>query len=245
MFRVSVLIPVYNAEKYLSRCLESVVNQTLKDIEIVAIDDGSTDSSAQILDDYASAYSFIKVFHQKNAGVVKTRCNLMSLVSGEYIAWIDSDDFMKPLMLEKLYNKAKEADADVVLCDYDYYPAEVKTKYKWYKKYEGIIDWNFIERNTQQWNKLVRTSFSESLNMRKLMDESGEGAYAFALIKAKRIASVDEKLYHYRVGHTSLSNNMKNVESYKVDIKKTENQLKNAKAFNLDNNWLEIGRAHV
>lgn len=239
MYSVSVLIPVCNAEKYLGQCIDSVINQSLKDLEIIAVDDGSTDSSPQMLEEYAEAYPFIKVFHQKNVGVVKTRCKLMSLASGEFVAWIDADDFMEPLMLEKMYTKAKTEDADVVICDYDWYPTDIKIKYKWYKEYNGAVNWNFIERNTQQWNKLVKREFLENLNMRMVMEEAGEGAYAFALIQAKKIASIDEKLYHYRVGHTSLSNNMKNVERYKIDMEKTENQLKFAEKLDLGANWLE------
>lgn len=233
MIKISVLIPVYNAEKYLKECLDSVVKQTLNDIEVIAIDDGSTDESPQILDAYASMYPNVTVIHQKNMGVVATRCNLLKMAKGEYIAWIDSDDFMEPSMMEKMYQKAKSINSDLILCDYNYYPESVKTKEKWYKPYKGIVDWNFIERNTQQWNKIVKRSLLEEIGITNLMAKGGEGVYAFALIKARKIASIDEELYNYRVGHTSLSSNKANVEWYKKNVVKTKSQLDAATELNL------------
>lgn len=233
MIKISVLIPVYNAGKYLKECLDSVVKQTLNDIEVIAIDDGSTDESPQILDAYASMYPNVTVIHQKNMGVVATRCNLLMMAKGEYVAWIDSDDFMEPSMMEKMYQKAKSLNSDLILCDYSYYPEAVKTKEKWYKPYKGIVDWNFIERNTQQWNKIVKRSLLEEIGITDLMAKGGEGVYAFALIKAKKIASIDEELYNYRVGHTSLSSNKANVEWYKKNVVKTKSQLDAATDLNL------------
>lgn len=231
MVAVSVLIPVYNAEKYLEECLESIVNQTLNSMEVIVLDDGSTDKSSQIIDEYAEKYSFVCAVHRENKGVVKTRCDLMNLAKGEYVAWIDSDDFMELDMLEKMYMKAKESDADLVLCDYSYFPAAIKTKEKWYKPYKGVSDWNFIERNTQQWNKLVKRSLLEELKISEWMAKSGEGIYALVLIKAAKIVSIDSELYHYRVGHTSLSNNKQNVKWYLGNVEKTKEQWEAAKSF--------------
>lgn len=238
MIKISILIPVYNAEKYLKECLDSAVKQTLNDIEVIAIDDGSTDESPEILDTYASMYPNVMVIHQKNMGVVATRCNLLKMAKGEYVAWIDSDDFMEPSMMEKMYQKAKSLNTDLVLCDYNYYPEAVKTKEKWYKPYKGVVDWNFIERNTQQWNKIVKRSLLEEIGIRNLMAKGGEGVYAFALIKGKNIASIDEKLYSYRVGHDSLSSNKKNVEWYKRNVVKTRNQLNEARHLELLADWI-------
>ena len=238
MIKISILIPVYNAEKYLKECLDSVVKQTLNGIEVIAIDDGSTDESPQILDAYASMYPNVSVIHQKNMGVVATRCNLLMMAKGEYVAWIDSDDFMEPSMMEKMYRKAKSLNSDLVLCDYNYYPEAVKTKEKWYKPYKGIVDWNFIERNTQQWNKIVKRSLLEEIGIADLMSEGGEGVYAFTLIKAKKIVSIDEELYNYRVGHASLSNNKGNVEWYKKNVVKTKNQMNEAKHLELPEDWI-------
>lgn len=239
MIAVSVLIPVYNAEKYIRKCLDSVVNQTLENKEVIVIDDGSTDRSPQIIDEYTENYEFIHSYHQENMGVVKTRCKLLSLARGQYIAWIDSDDFMEKNMLEQMYQAGINENAELIMCDYEFFPNSIKNKKKWYKPYKGLVDWHFIERNTQQWNKLVRRTLLEQINMVKWMAKGGEGAYALVLIKANGIVSIDEPLYHYSVGHTSLSNNYNNIEWYANNVDKTKQQLQAAVEIGLSGEWVE------
>lgn len=119
MPKVSVIIPVYNTEKYLSKCFDSVLNQTLKDIEIVAIDDGSKDSSADILEKYAAMYpEKVIVKHKENGGQGIARNIALQLCTGEYIAFLDSDDYYDLTRLEKLYTLAKTNEADFVGCGY-------------------------------------------------------------------------------------------------------------------------------
>lgn len=118
MIRISVIIPVYNAEKYLRECLDSVVAQTLKEIEIICIDDGSEDSSMKILKEYAYKDTRIKVLHQKNMGVVSARKQGVSISSGEYIGFIDSDDWIEPDMYENLYLIAAQNNIDFVTSGY-------------------------------------------------------------------------------------------------------------------------------
>lgn len=117
MVKVSIIVPVYNVEKYLERCLESLVNQTLKDIEILVINDGSPDNSQKIIDDYTKKYKTIKPFIKQNGGISDARNYGIENANGEYIAFIDSDDYVDITMMEKLYNKAKEKDYDIVECD--------------------------------------------------------------------------------------------------------------------------------
>ena len=112
--KVSVIIPVYNTEAYLKRCLDSVINQTLKDIEVIAIDDGSLDNSGKILDKYAQKDSRIRVVHQENSGVGGAYNAGLVLAQGEYVAFLDSDDWIDPTLYADYYIKAKETDADVV-----------------------------------------------------------------------------------------------------------------------------------
>lgn len=227
--KVSILVPVYNSEKYLRKCLTSLVNQTLEDLEIIVIDDGSTDGSGKIIDEYANKYNFFKAYHQNNIGVVKTRSKALMLSSGEYIGWVDSDDFVEPEMFEILYDTVRSDHSDLAYCDYDFYPRKIATKEKWFKNYDGKTkDWNLIERNTQQWNKLVSRELLKKLNMAYWMELCGEGAYAFAMIAAKKISVVHKELYHYRVGHTSLSNNAHNPEWYEKNVLKAKKQLEAA-----------------
>lgn len=117
MTKVSVIVPVYNVEKYLARCLDSLVNQTLKDIEILVINDGSPDNSQKIIDKYSKKYKNVKSFIKPNGGISDARNYGLKYADGEYITFIDSDDYVDVTMMEKLYNKAKEKDYDIVECD--------------------------------------------------------------------------------------------------------------------------------
>lgn len=112
--KVSVIIPIYNSEKYLNRTIDSIIKQTLKDIEIILVDDCSTDSSAKICDNYKDKYNNIKVIHkEKNEGLGMARNTGLEYVTGEFVAFIDSDDYIDQQMYEKLYEDAKEYSADI------------------------------------------------------------------------------------------------------------------------------------
>lgn len=122
MPKVSVIIPVYNVEKYLRQCLDSVINQTLTDIEIICVDDGSTDSSLAILEEYASKDDRIKILKQQNAGAGVARNTGLTIAKGEYLYFFDSDDFLELNALEKLYQQAICVSADICIFkfkDYD------------------------------------------------------------------------------------------------------------------------------
>lgn len=112
--KVSVIVPVYNSERYLRDCLESLLNQTLTELEIILVDDASTDKSFEIMAEYKSQYPKIKIFKsEQNKGQGASRNIGMSLVTGEYIGFLDSDDYVTPTMYENLYNAAKENNADI------------------------------------------------------------------------------------------------------------------------------------
>lgn len=115
--KVSVIIPIYNVEKYLSECVESVINQTLKEIEIILIDDGSTDTSPSICDKYQKKDSRIKVIHKSNGGLSNARNTGLKLAQGEYISFVDADDWIASEMLSKMYLKAKQEHSDVTICN--------------------------------------------------------------------------------------------------------------------------------
>jgi len=117
--KVSVIVPVYNVELYLEKCLDSLVNQTLKEIEIIVVNDGSPDNSQEIIDKYAKEYKNIKAYKKKNGGLSDARNYGIKKASGEYIAFIDSDDYVRLDMYEKMYNKAKSGNFDMVVCDLD------------------------------------------------------------------------------------------------------------------------------
>lgn len=117
--KVSVIVPVYNTEKYLKKCLDSLLNQTLEEIEIVAVNDGSPDGCKDILESYKARYpEKVVVIHKENGGQASARNLALGVCRGEYIGFLDSDDFVRKEMFEKMYRKAAEQDADYVACGY-------------------------------------------------------------------------------------------------------------------------------
>lgn len=116
--KVSIILPIYNVEKYLERCMDSLLNQTLKDIEIIMVDDGSPDTCPKMCDEYALRDSRIKVVHKMNAGLGYARNSGLEVATGEYVAFVDSDDFVDIRIYETLYHIASEKKSDVVFCGF-------------------------------------------------------------------------------------------------------------------------------
>ncbi len=122
--KVSVIIPVYNTEDYLRECIESLVNQTLREIEILIVNDGSTDSSLEIMKEFKNKYpNIIKIFDKVNGGQASARNYALPFAQGEYLGFVDSDDWVDSTMYEEMYEKAEKEDADIVICDMvDHFP---------------------------------------------------------------------------------------------------------------------------
>ena len=116
MCRISIVIPVYNVEKYIRKCLDSVVNQTFGDLEIILVDDGSSDSSGDICDEYARQDSRINVIHKKNGGLSEARNTGIEVATGEFIAFVDSDDYIALNMIQTLYDNIERDKADIAVC---------------------------------------------------------------------------------------------------------------------------------
>ena len=221
--KVSVIVPAFNAEQYIEKCAMSILNQTLRDIEVIFIDDGSTDKTGEILDKIGRAYSRMRVIHQENRGLYATRRIGIELATGEYIGWVDADDFVASNMFEKLYITAIENNSELVYCDYSFYPEKIKTKEKWFRPYEGKCDVDFVERNNQPWNKLVKRELLENLGIGQMFETCFDEAYIKVLIHARNPVSIDEKLYFYRVGDGSMSSSYKNVDHYMRFIQASKN----------------------
>lgn len=117
MVKISVIVPVYNVEVYLEKCLDSIVNQTLKDIEIIIINDGSPDNSQEIIDKYQKKYKNIKAYLKENGGLSDARNYGIKNANGEYLSFVDSDDYIDTTMLEKMYKLAKKENLDLVVCN--------------------------------------------------------------------------------------------------------------------------------
>lgn len=117
MKKISIIVPIYNAEEHLDKCVESILEQTETNLEIILVDDGSKDNSFEICKKYEKTDQRVKVIHQENAGVSVARNHGIELAEGEYIGFVDSDDWIEPVMYERLLKEAKETNADVVMCD--------------------------------------------------------------------------------------------------------------------------------
>ena len=167
--KISVIVPVYNVEKYLEKCLDSLVNQTLKDIEIIVVNDGSPDNSQKIIDKYVKKYSNVKSYLKKNGGLSDARNYGIKFAKGEYIAFIDSDDFVKEDMYECMYNKAKENNYDMVVCDINYlYPDKIVAVSSGIKKDTSSIKDVYLNIHPAAWNKIFkRDLFNHNVYFKK------------------------------------------------------------------------------
>lgn len=155
MIKVSIIVPVYNVEKYLRKCLKSIINQSLKEIEIIVVNDGATDGSQEIIDEFVSKYpNIIHSLVKENGGLSDARNFGMPYCKGEYVGFIDSDDYVRSDMYEKMYNKAKEENSDIVVCDY-YKSYASKNELIKAKKYINKKDM-FIDTLAAAWNKIYR-----------------------------------------------------------------------------------------
>jgi glycosyltransferase involved in cell wall biosynthesis len=210
MPKVSIIIPVYNVEKYLAECLDSVIGQTLRDIEIICIDDGSTDRSPQILDEYAKKDSRIIIIHQKNAGPGLARNVGINLAKGQYIAFLDSDDAMYPTLCEKTSQVADSQNADMTYFLYDTNHFFRKSKFEYFllKGKSDKLTTNEFLLNIQVWSKLWRTNFIRSKQIKFPDDFFGMEDHVFnwhAISQDPVIAFVPERLLMYRVTPDSLT----------------------------------------
>lgn len=222
---VSVCVPVYNAAKYLPRCLDSLISQTLTNIEIVCVNDGSTDNSSNILDSYAKKYKNIKIINQTNAGLGGARNAGIKNATGEYVGFVDADDYVNENMFKILYNLAKQNKSDIAMCNLDFVPNDIKTKkHMWYHPYEGKITGEFLDRNIQPWNKIVSRELLDKTKF-SFFKKNGDDMYIMLMLESKGIVSTDEILYHYRVGHDSMSTSFK-IENFSNFLDCTYEQMR-------------------
>ena len=210
---VSVVVPVYNVEKYLRECLDSIVNQTLKDIEIILVDDGSPDNCPQICDEYAAKDARIKVIHKPNGGYGSAVNRGIEEAIGEYIGIVESDDWIEPDMYEKLYNNAKENNTDITKCAFFYYNSKAsKNDQDKIPRYVDIALLNFPHSNVYKieeypinllphssvWAGVYRADFIKKQKMIPTESYQDIPFMIEAYCRAERISFVPEALLHYR-----------------------------------------------
>ena len=219
---VSVIIPVYNAAKYLRETLDCVCNQTLREIEIICVDDGSTDDSPAILQEYAAKDGRFRILRQKNRYAGVARNNGMAVAGGTYMAFWDSDDIFFPEMLEKLYRRAQETNADLVCCNGMEYDEGTKklTKAPWilpgirepqidsrlFNPMADAPEEVFSYSGSAPWNKLYKRAFVEQFHITWLETQSSNDLtfVCHCMAVARRVSLLDETLMHYRVRQNSI-----------------------------------------
>ncbi len=216
---ISVIIPVYNVEKYLDKCIRSVVEQTYKNLEIILVDDGSSDQCGAICDKWAERDERIRVIHKANGGVSDARNAGLDLASGTYIGFVDSDDYIHPEMYQRLYEKIKKCDADLALCGFDWVDEQDNTIIRSEKTpYEGLVEKKDAIRNilfntlyVVVWNKLFKRELF--LNRRFMYGKYGEDIFIMPELynSCKRIVILSDKYYCYVQSPNSICRREKTV----------------------------------
>ena len=231
MIKVSVIIPVFNTKKFLPQCIESLRQQTLKDIEIISVDDGSTDGSYELLLEYSKLDNRIKVLKNARKGVGAARNTGFDYATGDYIGFVDSDDFVENTMYEKLYTKAILNAVDIAIGGVSLYYADTKREEGFrpedlYTQYEAYPFFNAkrfpeIIQNIGIWDRIYKKNFLIQNAILNTEDIGFEDHFFTiqTMALADRVCVVNEPFYKYRknVG-TSLTDNEKKIDKHKLDI---------------------------
>lgn len=232
-YKLSIVAAVYNLEKYLPRCLDALINQTLQEIEILCVDDGSTDSAPQIVDEYAAKYpEKIKAFHKPNGGEFTTRNYGLERATGEYVTFVDTDDYVEPNWAEKLYRAAKENDADMAVCGFE--RIDIKTNKvvskdmtaygHAVKEITGENDF-MVSINPAPWNKIYKREKIKDLRFMNFRGFNDMIFLASSYTKINKVAYVPDVLYHYYLRydsqiHTVNIHDVENFKKYLLELKR-------------------------
>lgn len=226
--RLSIIVPVYNMERYVEKCIDSIIAQTYKPIEIILVDDGATDDSSNICDRYTS-YSNVKVIHKPNGGLISARKAGLASAIGEYIGFVDADDWVEPDMYGCLTKKADEYDADIVSCSY-YVDSEYSQNIVWatheervvkgteecQELYKGVLAKDFDTLNARNitpsvCNKIFKKELLLNtytrIDERIIWDEDAVTVLS-TVLDSDCIVFVPEILYHYRYNTSSMSHKL-------------------------------------
>lgn len=254
--KISIIVPIYNVEAYLDRCMQSLIMQTLREIEIIMVDDESPDNCPTICDNYAKQDSRIKVIHKKNGGLGFARNSGLEIATGKYIAFLDSDDFVDISMYETLYNTATQYNLDTVFCGFNQYSSyNIKSKQEvsTFTIYEGKdikekVLLNMIAGTPEQkedrtlfmsvWhaiysNKLIQKNNIRFCSEREIISEDIVFDIDY-LTQAQRVAYIPDCLYYYCLNESSLSRIFRKDRNDKI-ITMYEKLIMKAEEFNWQN----------
>ncbi len=221
---ISVIIPVYNVEKYIRQCLNSIIAQTYTNLEIILVDDGSTDNSGKICDEYAKKDNRIKVIHKQNEGLPSARNVALKVCSGQYVGFVDSDDHISSDMYEYLYNLITENNADISMCNMFIEKNEQRIK-------SNIID-TLYKCVTQEeffkfpcwrvvWNKLYRSSLLRNFSFTSGISYGEDTLFLFEVIThSDKMAIGNKQKYYYRENSSSITHKFNKRNMQYLDIEK-------------------------
>ena len=234
MIKISVIVPVYNVEKYLSKCLESLVNQTLKEIEIIVINDGSPDNSQKIIDEYVKKYpKKIRSFIKKNGGQGSARNLGLKYAVGEYISFVDSDDWIDLNAFEIMYNKLKSVKGDIVICDMVDHFVDGK------ELYHDCTNYFFkYEKSGSSSNKIFKKLLIDNLKFYEGIWYEDLNFTTKLLMQTNKICTVSEGLYHCNVREISTMTNNNSLKN--LDIIVCLDDLKEYLKNNKIKKWKEV-----
>lgn len=238
--KVSIIVPIYNVEKYLSKCLNSLITQTLKDIEIICINDGSTDDSLSILQEYVQKDCRIKIINKENEGQGVARNIGIKVATGVYVGFVDPDDFVQTDMFEKMYNQAVELDSDIVICDFVKQNETTRKieKFKFFKKAItptktqtikieqnknialGELYKTLLVSPNYSWNRIYKRELIQKYNIEFSICKSFEDcSFIFKTHNyADRISYINKPLYSYTIRRSSTSRDYSDLLSIYEDI---------------------------
>ena len=226
---ISVIVPIYKVEKYLKRCIESIINQTYHNLEIILVDDGSPDKCGEMCEEYSKKDKRIKVIHKENGGLSDARNKGLEIATGKYIGFVDSDDFIDKDMYKVLYNNLKNNNADMSICSIYQFENEEEIV-KGYNKNETVITYNKQEmfnnfyddllRNVVAWNKLYKADIFKDIKYPK--GKAVEESDIDLLISAKVTG-----LKYYE-----LADRLREALHKKIDLIDTKQLLKNEALLN-------------
>ena len=235
---ISIIVPIYNVELYLEKCIESIINQTYKDIEVILINYGSTDKSGIICDKYAKIDDRIIVLHKENGGVSSARNKGLDIAKGDYIAFVDPDDYIEPNMYEEMFGIIKTFGVDIVSCNYQQIDENNKNsiffkldKDEIFKDKNKLIEVIFKYRNFDMiiFNKLYKSNIFRNIRFPIGVNLGEDLRILYPTIKyAKSFYCMKKVFYNKRIRKSSLTSNKK-IEAYLNNVREHELFLQNVK----------------
>lgn len=214
--KISIIVPVYKVEQYIDDCIKSILSQTLKDFELILVNDGSPDKCGLICDMYSKKDSRVRVIHKNNEGLSAARNSGIEVAKGEYLAFVDSDDYISKYMYEKLYNTAVENKSDIVICNYESVHYTHKLNYELLEHVDKVENMSNIQALNKlyetngvayivAWNKLYKKELFDNIRYDKGRVHEDEFIIHKLLYNSNIITYIPDKLYYYRQREGSIT----------------------------------------